>query len=123
MSTPWTREQVSSMAPDAASMKSAQKLAHAAKWQTLGRSETALWGEIKGSGKNPYQARIDLGEPAFKCSCPSRKFPCKHALGLAMIYATDTGALSVADPPPKRTFDPGLKRMCSGVAVEFNCLL
>jgi hypothetical protein len=30
-----------------------------------------------------------LSEPAFRCSCPSRKFPCKHALGLLLLLAED----------------------------------
>jgi hypothetical protein len=58
-----------------------------------------LWGECQGSGKNPYQAQIDLTEPAFKCSCPSRKFPCKHGLGLFLLYANQTN-LFTQDAPP-----------------------
>jgi len=77
------------MAPDASSLASGKKLGAAHKWSLLGRSEEALWGEIKGSGKRPYQVRIALDGPAFKCSCPSRKFPCKHALGLALVHASD----------------------------------
>ena len=46
-----------------------------------------LWGLCAGSGKNPYQVVVDLGGPAYKCSCPSRKFPCKHALGLLLNWA------------------------------------
>ena len=30
-----------------------------------------------------------MGEPVFKCSCPSRKFPCKHGLGLLLLYAKE----------------------------------
>ena len=46
-----------------------------------------LWGLCAGSGKNPYQTIVDLSGPAYKCSCPSRKFPCKHALGLLLNWA------------------------------------
>ncbi len=99
MTVQWTSNQVAGMAPDAPSIKAGQKLADLAKWSLLGRSETALWGEAKGSGKKPYQVRIDLSGPAFKCSCPSRKFPCKHALGLAFIYADNPGTLSEDKPP------------------------
>jgi len=49
-----------------------------------------LWGLCAGSGKNPYQVVVDLGGPAYKCSCPSRKFPCKHALGLLLNWAHGT---------------------------------
>lgn len=53
----------------------------------MGMDEGAVWGECQGSGKNPYQVQVDLSGPAFKCSCPSRKFPCKHGLGLMLMYA------------------------------------
>ena len=87
------------MAPDAASVKAGRKLGSAGKWKTLGRSPELLWGEFKGSGSNPYQTCIELAEPAFKCSCPSRKFPCKHALGLSYVYAEQASALAEAEPP------------------------
>lgn len=100
MSDPWTAQMVLDLAPDPASAKAGQGLARASKWATLGRSPGLLWGEIEGSGSKPYQVRIDLSEPAFRCSCPSRKFPCKHSLGLFLIYADDASALTRGDPPP-----------------------
>jgi len=87
MSTTWTTEQILALAPDASSAKSGKELANARKWVRTGRKDDALWGECQGSGKDPYQTQIDLSEPAFHCSCPSRKFPCKHALGLFLIHA------------------------------------
>lgn len=33
---------------------------------------------------------VDLASPAYKCSCPSRKFPCKHALGLLLLWSAGT---------------------------------
>ncbi|WP_121181929.1 SWIM zinc finger family protein [Nocardiopsis sp. Huas11] len=50
----------------------------------------AVWGECKGSGSKPYLAAVHLdGGPAFKCSCPSRKIPCKHVLGLLALWAQE----------------------------------
>ncbi|MCC8247483.1 SWIM zinc finger family protein [Saccharothrix luteola] len=71
-------------APDGQVASSATRLAGFSGWQGTGRSDTALWGLCKGSGKNPYQVCVDLGDRATKCSCPSRKFPCKHALALQL---------------------------------------
>lgn len=71
-------------APDGQVASSATRLAGSSGWQGTGRSDTALWGLCKGSGKNPYQVCVDLGDRATKCSCPSRKFPCKHALALQL---------------------------------------
>lgn len=47
----------------------------------------------KGSGSTPYRTVVDLTGPAYACSCPSRKFPCKHALGLLLLWSAEgTGA-------------------------------
>jgi len=81
----YTAEQIIALAPDAASAKAGRSLATASKWQNVGQDERAVWGECQGSGARPYQTVIDLSEPAFKCSCPSRKFPCKHGLGLFLL--------------------------------------
>ncbi|MFN0133597.1 MAG: SWIM zinc finger family protein [Phycisphaerales bacterium] len=95
----WDLERVLALAPDSDSAAAGQALASARKWSGLGRSDRAIWGLCQGSGKNPYQTRVDLTEPAFKCSCPSRKFPCKHGLGLFMLYAKDAGELKAQAEP------------------------
>ena len=97
--TPWTTEQVLALSPDASSTKNGQKLAIPGKWPTLGKAETFLWGECQGSGKKPYRTQIHLAGPAFRCSCPSRKFPCKHALGLFLLLAQQAELFTAADPP------------------------
>jgi SWIM zinc finger len=83
----WHREQVLALAPDPASQKAAASVAKAAKWSGGGCDERAVWGECAGSGRSRYQACVDLSEPAFRCTCPSRKFPCKHALGLLILWS------------------------------------
>lgn len=94
------REQILALAPDAASVSAAKSLDNAKNWPTLGFSGRAVWGECKGSGSNPYQTRIDLNGNAFKCSCPSRKFPCKHGLALYLLYAENTACFSQSDTEP-----------------------
>ncbi|MGY4102341.1 DUF5691 domain-containing protein [Nocardia sp. R16R-3T] len=85
MTAPWTEEQVSALAPDASSLSAARKLT--GRWRGTGQSDTALWGLCQGSGAKPYQTIVDLAGPAYKCSCPSRKFPCKHALSLLLTWS------------------------------------
>lgn len=82
-----SEEQVLALAPDEASKKAGKDLAAPQKWVSKGANEQGLWGECQGSGKKPYQTQVDLANIAFKCSCPSRKFPCKHGLGLMLLYA------------------------------------
>src|SRR5262245_43098865 len=96
--TEWTLQQIQQLAPDAASMQAGQGLAKASKWQSLGRNERLLWGECQGSGSNPYQVRVDVQDTAFKCSCPSRKLPCKHTLALLVLLVN--GAVPVSTTLP-----------------------
>ena len=104
----WTVETVEGLAPDAASVAAARKLARPAPWSATGHDERAVWGLCKGSGARPYQAQVDLSGPAYKCSCPSRKFPCKHALALLLLRAG-------GDVPPGAPPDVGQR--VAGVAL------
>lgn len=79
-------EQVVSLAPDPASAKAAEKIYNKTSWQVY-RSERGVWSALQGSGKSPYLTQLDLNDTAFKCTCPSRKFPCKHSLALAIYLA------------------------------------
>ena len=94
-----TVEEVLALAPDDASAKAARGLVSPAKWPLLGADDAAAWGECQGSGSKPYQTQVDLSGPAFRCSCPSRKFPCKHGLALLLLRA-EHGGRFVAGPPP-----------------------
>ncbi len=95
-----TTEQITSLAPDAASIKAGRGLVKPGKWPLLGQSGDILWGECQGSSSTPYQVSVDLGGPAFKCTCPSRKFPCKHGLGLLLLVAEQPAKAAMGDPPP-----------------------
>ena len=92
-------ESVLALAPDAASAKAATGLLKPGNWPTLGANPAAVWGECQGSGSKPYQTQVDLSGPTFKCSCPSRKFPCKHGLALLLLKAKDA-SLFKSDTPP-----------------------
>lgn len=94
----WSRERIEQLAPDAASAKAGLGLARPAQWRTLGKADQIVWGECQGSGANPYQVRVALGDAGYRCTCPSRKQPCKHTLGLLYLYAG--GATFAANAPP-----------------------
>lgn len=97
------------------SANNAIALAVPTKWLSLGFNEQTVWGECQGSDseallrsrnvsqrsaeRNLYQTQIDLTEPALNCTCPSRKLPCKHALGLFMLFASQRNAFSENTPP------------------------
>ncbi|MET8299469.1 SWIM zinc finger family protein, partial [Streptomyces sp. NPDC005180] len=65
----------------------------------VGSGGGAVWGLCKGSGSKPYQTIVDTTGPAYKCSCPSRKFPCKHALGLLLLWAGDEESVRDGEVP------------------------
>ncbi len=83
----FTEDQVAQLAPDASSLKAGRDLANERKWVSMNHNHRVLWGEVQGSGSQPYKTQVDLVSSGFKCSCPSRKFPCKHGLGLMFLYA------------------------------------
>lgn len=95
----WSIDQVRSLAPDASSQKAARALATPRPWRAAGHDldGESLWGLCQGSGRDAYQVCVDLSEPAYRCSCPSRKFPCKHALALLMLWAN--GGVATGEPP------------------------
>ena len=82
------------LAPDDKSVKAARGLIKPGPWSDLGATDTLVWGKCQGSGKNPYQVSVDLTGPAFKCTCPSRKFPCKHGLALLIMWAESDGVVA-----------------------------
>jgi hypothetical protein len=94
---PLSADQVAALAPDASALAAGKKTAAPRQWDRLGRSDVALWGECKGSAV--YQVRVALADLVAKCSCPSRKFPCKHALGLLFLAAESPDRLPAAAPP------------------------
>jgi hypothetical protein len=83
---------IPALAPDALSWSSALELAQCNDYFHLGRDmeNTMLFGEYSGSQGSTYAVSIDFGNPdspVFQCSCPSRKNPCKHTLGLLILNA------------------------------------
>jgi len=82
---------VLALAPDASSLRAAQLLASGRSWPRTGTADdSALWGECLGSAVTPYRTVVDLSGPAYRCSCPSRKFPCKHAVALMLLWSDGT---------------------------------
>lgn len=86
-----TESQIESLAPNAAAVKNGRDLAAKNKFSNLhiDADNTIIWGDCAGSGKNPYSCSADFFEksnPVFRCSCPSRQFPCKHGIGLLFAY-------------------------------------
>lgn len=85
-----TMELVRSSAPNEAAIANARKICSRGEFISLKKTadETLIFGECQGSGKNPYSTSADFSgtAPVFRCSCPSRQFPCKHSLALMLEW-------------------------------------
>lgn len=94
---------VDSAAPNADAMKNGRGLVLKKSFVELNKSAdgSLLFGRCSGSGKEPYRCSADFvrpDKPVYRCSCPSRQFPCKHCIGL--MYAFVQGKpFVVADVP------------------------
>src|SRR5688572_4042048 len=83
---------IEAAAPNADAAKNGRGLVLKNKFAALHHSpdETLLFGRCAGSGKEPYLCSADFAAPeaaVYRCTCPSRQFPCKHSLGLLYAYA------------------------------------
>lgn len=86
-----TESYVDSLALNSNAIKNGKDLVKKDKLSKLCSSpdQTFMFGECKGSGSTPYICSVDFikaDAPVFRCSCPSRQFPCKHNLGLMYAY-------------------------------------
>ncbi len=98
MSVRPTHDQVLSLAPDRSASAAAVPLAVPAAWSAAGCDDDAVWGQYIATSAEPYNVAVDLsddvGGPAYRCNCPSRKIPCKHTLGLLLLHASGAVAPS-----------------------------
>jgi hypothetical protein len=93
-------EKIEALAPDQAALDAARKLLKAATWPTLACDDAGLvWGEAQGSGATPYRVVVSEVDAGYKCTCPSRKFPCKHSLALMWMRAEGKLAFATGTPP------------------------
>ncbi|MBY0565456.1 MAG: SWIM zinc finger domain-containing protein [Hyphomonadaceae bacterium] len=94
-----TRSLIEAMAPDQSALSAASALLKPAKWPVRARADSLIWGECQGSGANPYRVVADTADHGSKCTCPSRKFPCKHALALMWMYVDNAAAFQPGSIP------------------------
>lgn len=117
-----TTSYIDSLAPNAAAAKNGRGLVQKSKFIKLNVSEDEdlLFGECLGSGKSNYVCSVDFitpDNPVARCSCPSRQFPCKHALGLMYAYAD---GISFEKEQYRRTLRPSGKKRRSGRKTRLN---
>lgn len=86
-----TEQEIAVLAPNANAAANGRKISAGGGFVSRMRAadDTFYMGECKGSGSSLYRVSVDFSgaEPVFRCSCPSRQFPCKHALALLFEIA------------------------------------
>lgn len=104
-----TEQQILALAPNAAAASNGKKISQKGGFVKLERTkdDTLYIGECTGSGKSNYITSadyIDEGNPVFRCSCPSRQFPCKHSLALMyeMLAKKEFGICEVPEDIQKK---------------------
>ena len=108
----------------ATQVAAASALARPERWRSLHIDQDVIWGEIVGTA--PYRVACLPAEPAFSCTCPSQRKPCKHALALLMTFARAPEAFAAAVAPAwvvewaaaraKRAGGPARQRRAGGGA-------
>jgi hypothetical protein len=98
----WSVEQVEAIAPSAVAISAARGIASPRLWASTGAADQALWGTFQGTASEPYSAIVDHVEVGFRCTCPSRRRPCKHALALLLMWVAGHVVDSTAPAPVER---------------------
>jgi len=112
-------EKIEELAPDQASLIAARKLVKPGGWSGLSSDRAGLiWGECQGSGSSPYRVIVSEADADYKCTCPSRKFPCKHSLALMWMRAEGKVAFEAAGTPEWVQDWLRRRRTSSGASAE-----
>src|SRR5687768_4257707 len=87
----WKKQRIIDFAPDDVSIPAAQKVLKKGGFGTVeATADGKGWWVVCQGITDVYQtsARIDDGSFVCDCTCPSPKYPCKHALAL-LLYLHD----------------------------------
>ena len=98
-----TEDTLHRFCPDSGAITDGEAVLRKGAAQKPGVSADGSWliADFKGSGKVPYQTSIDFADPAAplgRCSCPSRRFPCKHCAALMSLYVKSPGDFGSREP-------------------------
>ena len=87
------------LAPDGASRRAAAGLGRPGPWSDAGSDGRVVWASCRGGARDPYQVLCDTAVYGYQCTCPSRKQPCKHVLGLLLLWAGESPVVAAGPIP------------------------
>ncbi|MCB9009910.1 MAG: SWIM zinc finger family protein [Ardenticatenaceae bacterium] len=82
----WTKEQILGLAPDHFTLRAGLGVATPQKWIALHHAQATCWGLFPISRQKTVETAVFLPNFAYTCSCNSRKAPCRHVLGLLLLW-------------------------------------
>lgn len=94
-----TYDYVLTLAPDPGTAQRAKSVAHAQRWHTLEGNGQAIWGTL-GDPTDPYRTAVDFEGMGFRCTCPVRRLPCKHGIGLLLLFTKANHLFQLQENPP-----------------------
>lgn len=92
-------EHILTLAPDAGTAQRAKSVAHAQRWHSIEGNGRAIWGTL-GDPADPYRTAVDFEGMGFKCSCPVRRLPCKHGIGLLLLFSKANHLFQLVETTP-----------------------
>jgi hypothetical protein len=103
LSVTLTEDLIHRLAPDDGTVKGGRDLVRKKSYLQTAVSGDGTWllGACRGSGKVAYDVSVDFADataPVGRCTCPSRKFPCKHCIGLMLAYLEDPASFGRREP-------------------------
>ena len=116
-----TEQQILALAPNPAAAANGKKISLKGGFVKLEASAdgTFYLGECQGSGKSNYITPADYiapDAPVFRCTCPSRQFPCKHSL--ALLYEMLHGKKFAACDIPEDILKKREKKLARAAKAE-----
>ena len=95
-----TEDLVFSLSPDAGTYERGQSLGVPQRWAEISRNDRAIWAGVRVGNEVVFRTAVDLAQPpiAFRCDCPVRKKPCKHGIGLLLLFLRQPEVFGVAEP-------------------------
>jgi hypothetical protein len=84
--TRWSIEQVVALAARSTRFAAGEAIAVPTLWSHTGAGDRAVWGRYDGSSAEPYDVVVEHVAVVSRCTCPSRVVPCKHVVGLLVLW-------------------------------------
>ena len=100
-----TLSMILGLAPDHATLRSAELLAESGAWAEWGAAPhddgRLLWAAFHEGKRSATHTLALLPTLYVRCNCTATRFPCRHTIALLLRDATD--AARASDPPPWTT--------------------